>query len=68
MTCIGKHLLRNSKRHLFIDKIGEKHKLPIVIHVRNAFNETIKIVEELNDSNLTGVFHCLQEMLTMPKE
>ena len=39
-------------------KLAKKHKLPIVIHVRNSFNETIKIVEELNDRNLTGVFHC----------
>ena len=39
-------------------KIAKKHKLPIVIHVRESFEETIKIVEELNDKNLSGVFHC----------
>jgi len=39
-------------------KLAKKHKLPIVIHVRNSFNEAIKIIEELNDSNLKGVFHC----------
>ena len=33
-------------------------KLPIVIHVREAFDETFEIVDRLNDENLTGVFHC----------
>ena len=39
-------------------EIAKKHNLPIVIHVRDSFNETIDIVEELNDKNLSGVFHC----------
>ncbi len=33
-------------------------KLPIVIHAREAFDEIFEIVDELNDENLTGVFHC----------
>ncbi|UKN00692.1 TatD family hydrolase [Paracrocinitomix mangrovi] len=33
-------------------------KLPIVIHVRDAFDETFEIVDALNDDNLSGVFHC----------
>ncbi|MES2800366.1 MAG: TatD family hydrolase [Bacteroidota bacterium] len=33
-------------------------KLPIVIHAREAFNEIFEIVDELNDENLKGVFHC----------
>tara|TARA_B100000945_G_C20324576_1_gene569338 strand:+ start:291 stop:1073 length:783 start_codon:yes stop_codon:yes gene_type:complete len=39
-------------------KLAKKYKLPIVIHVRNSFNETIKIIEDMNDSSLKGVFHC----------
>ena len=39
-------------------KLAKKHKLPIVIHVRESFNEAIAIVESLNDEKLTGVFHC----------
>lgn len=31
---------------------------PIVIHVRDAFDETLKVIDRLNDDNLTGVFHC----------
>ncbi|MFZ1333593.1 MAG: TatD family hydrolase [Flavobacteriales bacterium] len=32
--------------------------LPIVIHCRESFDETIAIVEEENDDRLRGVFHC----------
>ena len=32
--------------------------LPIVIHARDAFQEIFDIIDELNDENLTGVFHC----------
>ncbi len=39
-------------------KLAKKHQLPIVIHVRESFNEAIEIVEKLNDEGLSGVFHC----------
>lgn len=32
--------------------------LPIAIHVREAFDETFEIIDQLNDDRLTGVFHC----------
>lgn len=33
-------------------------QLPIVIHAREAFDEIFAILDEINDENLTGVFHC----------
>ena len=39
-------------------KLAKKYQIPIVIHVRNSFDEAIEIVEKLNDEKLTGVFHC----------
>jgi len=39
-------------------ELAIKHKLPIAVHVRDSFEEAIKIVEELNNENLSGVFHC----------
>ena len=33
-------------------------KKPIVIHTRDSFNETVKIVEEFASSLVGGVFHC----------
>jgi TatD DNase family protein len=32
--------------------------LPIVIHVRDAFEETFEVVDRLHDDRLRGVFHC----------
>ena len=39
-------------------ELAKKYQLPIVIHVRDSFDEAIEIVERLNDHNLSGVFHC----------
>lgn len=33
-------------------------KLPIVIHCREAFNEILTILDEVNDDQLSGIFHC----------
>ena len=38
--------------------LAKKYNLPIAIHIRESFNEAFDIIEELNDDNLTGVFHC----------
>ena len=48
------------QKKAFINQIllAKENNLPIVIHVRNSFDETINIVEKYNDDNLSGVFHC----------
>ena len=38
--------------------LAKKYKLPIAIHVRDSFDEVLSIIDELNDDNLSGVFHC----------
>jgi len=38
--------------------LAKKYKLPIVIHVRNSFEETLEIVKEEQDGSLKGIFHC----------
>lgn len=37
---------------------AKEMNLPIVIHVRDAFDELFEVLDPLNDDNLTGVFHC----------
>ena len=37
---------------------AKEYDLPIIIHVRNAFAEVFELMDELNDENLRGVFHC----------
>ncbi|MFD1551505.1 hydrolase TatD [Putridiphycobacter roseus] len=47
---------------------AKKLKLPIVIHVRDAFEEVFEVLDELNDNNLTGVFHCFTGNLDQAKK
>lgn len=37
---------------------AKSRKLPIVIHCREAFDEIFEVLDELNDDDLFGVFHC----------
>ncbi len=37
---------------------AKEKKLPIVIHVRDAFDEIFEVIDPLNDDDLFGVFHC----------
>ncbi len=37
--------------------LAKENNLPIIIHVREAFEEVFEIIDKLNDNNLTGVFH-----------
>jgi TatD DNase family protein len=37
---------------------ARQYNLPIVIHCRESIDETIEMVEALQDGKLTGVFHC----------
>lgn len=37
---------------------AKQFELPVVIHCRESLDETIDLVEGLQDGNLRGVFHC----------
>lgn len=39
-------------------QLAKKHKLPIVIHCREAFNEIFEVLEEEKSEDLFGIFHC----------
>lgn len=41
--------------------------LPIVIHCREAFDEILTVLDDLNDSQLSGVFHCFTGSLEQAK-
>lgn len=38
--------------------LAKKHQLPIVLHTREAFAETVALVAAAQDGTLRGVFHC----------
>jgi TatD DNase family protein len=37
---------------------AKKYQLPVIIHCRETIDETIAMVEALQDGTLSGVFHC----------
>jgi TatD DNase family protein len=37
--------------------LAKKFRLPVIIHVRDAFNEVFEIVDKVIDNDLFGVFH-----------
>lgn len=49
-------------------ELALEHKLPLVIHTRNAGTETLECLEEYKNDGLTGVFHCFSEDLAFAKE
>ena len=45
--------------HAFRVQLGlaQQYQLPVVIHVRDSFDEVYHVLKEINDDHLTGVFH-----------
>lgn len=39
-------------------QLAKKHKLPIVIHCRDAFDEVFEVLEKEKGTSLFGIFHC----------
>ncbi len=37
--------------------LAKEHKLPVIIHSRESFEEIFSILDELNNDQLTGIFH-----------
>ena len=56
---------REQQREVFIEhlKLARELLLPIVIHTREAWADTIDILQEHWDPSLGGVFHCFSEGL-----
>ncbi len=48
--------------------LAKEFNLPIIIHVREAFNEVFEIIDKLNDENLSGVFHSFTGTVEQAKK
>ena len=46
---------------------AQSMKLPAIIHVRESFEETCEAIEEVSNSDLTGIFHCFTGSLDQAK-
>ncbi|UAB74147.1 TatD family hydrolase [Mesoflavibacter sp. SCSIO 43206] len=49
-------------------QLAKQHKLPIVIHCREAFDEVFEILEEDKADDLYGIFHCFTGNLEQAKQ
>ncbi|NNC50149.1 MAG: TatD family hydrolase [Flaviramulus sp.] len=49
-------------------KLAKKHKLPIVIHCRDAFDEIFEVLETEKSDDLFGIFHCFTGNLDQAKK
>ena len=54
-----------NQRKAFMTEINwaKEFKLPIVIHARDSYNEIFEVLDQLNDENLKGIFHCFSSTL-----
>jgi TatD DNase family protein len=54
----------------FRTQIGwaKKYELPYVIHSRNAFDETMEIVNEFKGDNIKAIFHCFSGNVAQAEE
>jgi TatD DNase family protein len=50
----------NKQKELFIKQINlaNKYRLPIIVHMRDAINDTYEVIKEHKDKELSGVMHC----------
>ncbi len=53
---------------IFQCNLALKHNLWIDIHSRNAFWETVALIEKINNPALTGIFHCFVGTLDEAKK
>jgi TatD DNase family protein len=49
-------------------KLAKQHKLPIVIHCRDSFDEIFEILEEEKGMDLFGIFHCFTGTIEQAKK
>jgi TatD DNase family protein len=49
-------------------QLAIEHDLWIDIHSRNAFRETVQLIEKFGNPNLKGIFHCFTGTLDEAKE
>ncbi len=38
--------------------LARTYNLPLVVHIRDSFNEVIQILKDVNKSDIRGIFHC----------
>ncbi len=55
-----KHQVKQKQKEVFISQINfaKKYKKPLIIHIREASNDSREILEKYNSKEVGGVLHC----------
>lgn len=48
--------------------LARAHNLPLIVHIRESFNEVIRILKDVNKSDLRGIFHCFSGSVEQAKQ
>ena len=56
--------LQSFQTHL---QVAGKHKLPVIVHTRDAREDTLQMIKAHGDSESAGVLHCFTESWDMAK-
>lgn len=54
----SKYIKEQQEAFRYQIKLAKSLQLPVIIHLRNSFNEVYKIVKEEQNGLLKGIFHC----------
>ncbi|MCB0514758.1 MAG: TatD family hydrolase [Chitinophagales bacterium] len=47
---------------------AKQYQIPIILHTRNAFADTLAIMQSENNADLRGIFHCFSENAAAAQE
>jgi len=61
--------LGKEQKHAFRHQLelAVSYNLPAIIHIREAFDEVFSVIEDYNNPNLFGIFHCFTGSLQQAK-
>lgn len=48
--------------------LARTYDLPLIIHTRDSFNEVVRILKDVNKSDLRGIFHCFSGSIEMANQ
>ncbi|MFY0676987.1 MAG: TatD family hydrolase [Neptuniibacter sp.] len=63
-TDTQEHQLQSFQTHL---QVASKHKLPVIVHTRDAREDTLQMIKAHGDPESAGVLHCFTESWEMAK-
>lgn len=48
--------------------LARTYNLPLIVHIRDSYNEVIRILKDVNKKDLRGIFHCFSGSVEQAKQ